>query len=203
MWVRSLQTKYVGYLNVSTRDILNHIYSEYTRISATDFQNNDVALKTDHDPNQPIKSLFDQVENSLDYAASGNTPYSPAQVVTTAFHILFATGIFLDDFKTWKHKPDADKTWANFKTYFSLAHRKFRETRTTTAGSGFAAANSAETLLSYHTNATYQQETVEAIANLASANTHDRESVATLTATVATLTTNLATTNAKLIKALV
>ena len=27
MFVRSLQTKYVGYLNVSTRDILEHLYS--------------------------------------------------------------------------------------------------------------------------------------------------------------------------------
>ena len=84
-----------------------------------------------------------------------------------------------------------------------MAHHKFRETRTTTAGSGFAAANSAESLSSYQPNAAYQQETVEAIANLASATDHDSESVVTLTATIATLTTDIATTNAKLIKALV
>ena len=111
--------------------------------------------------------------------------------------------MLLYDCKTWKHKPNANKTWVNFNTYFSLAHREFCETRTTTASSGFAAANSAEILSSYQPNASYQQETVKSIAILASPTTHNRESVATLTATVATLATELATTNAKLIKALV
>ena len=127
MFVRSLQTMYGGYLNVSTRNILNNLYSEYARISAADLQNKDVALKTAYDPNQRIESLFDQVENALNYAAAGNTPYSPAQVVATAFQILFATSMFLENCKTRKRKPDADKNWANFKTYFSLTHCEFRE----------------------------------------------------------------------------
>ena len=114
MFVRSLQTKYVGYLNVSTCDILDHLYSEYARILASDLQNIDVALKISYNPNQPIQSL-----NALNYAATGNTPYSPSQVVVTAFQLLFTTGMFLDNFKTWKRKPDANKTWAIFKTYFS------------------------------------------------------------------------------------
>ena len=113
--------------------------------------------------------------------------------------------MFLDDCKTWKRKPGADKTWANFKTYFSLAHCEFRETRTTTAGGGFASANSADIHSYYHPNDAYQQETVDAIANIASANAtaYDHEYVYTLNATVVTLTTELAATNAKLIKALV
>ena len=111
--------------------------------------------------------------------------------------------MFLDDFKTWKRKPDADKTWENFKTYFSLAHHEFRKTCITTAGSGFANTNSAKNLLSYQPNVAYKQETVDDIANLASATSHYRDSVSTLTATVATLTTDLADTNTKLIKALV
>ena len=97
MFVRFLQTKYIGYLNVSTCDILNYLYSKYTRISAADLENNDVALKTAYNPNQPIESLFGQVENALDYAASGNTPYYPAHVLSAAFQLLFATGMFMGD----------------------------------------------------------------------------------------------------------
>ena len=44
--VRSLQTKYLGYLNLFTHDILEHLYSEYPHILASDLQNNDVAIKT-------------------------------------------------------------------------------------------------------------------------------------------------------------
>ena len=201
MFVRSLHTKYVGYLNVSMRDILAHLYSNNACILAANLQNNDISLKTAYDTNQPIKSLFDQVENSIDYATNGNTSYSPAQVFATAFQLLFATNMFLEYCKTWKLKPDAEKTWANFKTYFSLANREFHETSTTTAGGGFTAANSAESLSCHYPNAAYQQKTVNAITNIASPTAHDCESVATLIATVATLTPELAATNAKLIKA--
>ena len=99
MFVRSLQTKYVSYLNVSTRDIINHLYSQYTRISAADLHNNDTALKTAYNTNQLIESLFNQVESTLEYAAASNIPYSPAQVIATAFRILFATSMLLDDLK--------------------------------------------------------------------------------------------------------
>ena len=136
-------------------------------------------------------------------AQSYSTPYSPVQVVAASFQLLFATGMFLDDCKTWKRKPDADNTWANFKTYFFLAHWKFRETCPTTSGGGFYAANSADSLSSHYRNAAYQQETVDTITNLASTTAYDRESSATLTATVVTLTIDLDATSAKLIKALV
>ena len=203
MFVRSLQTKYVGYLNVSTRDILEHLYSKYARILADELQKNDVALKNAYDTNQPIESLFGKVEIAVNYAATGNIPYSPTQVVATAFQIFFATGMFLEDYKTWKRKTDADKTWDNFKTYFSLAHSEFLETRTTTNSVVFVAANSADSLSPHQPSATYQQETVNAITNLSSSTSHNRDSVTTLTSTVADLTTELSTTNAKLIKALV
>ena len=111
--------------------------------------------------------------------------------------------MFLNNCKTWKRKNKANKTWVNLKTYFSLAHREFCETHTTTASSGFSAAKSAKSLLSYQPNAVYRQETAEAISNLVSATSHYHKSVATLTATVATLSTKLATTNSKLIKAFV
>ena len=126
MFVRFLQTKYIGYLNVSTCDILNYLYSKYTRISAADLENNDVVLKTAYNPNQPIENLFNQFENTLDYAAAVNTPYSPNHVVFATSRLLFATGMFLEDLKIWKRKPEADKTWSDFKTYFSFAHSKFR-----------------------------------------------------------------------------
>ena len=78
MFVRSLQTKYVGYLHVSTRDILNHLYSKFALISSAKLQNNDVALKTAYNPNKPIESLFGQVGNALAGLRSTARRRSPA-----------------------------------------------------------------------------------------------------------------------------
>jgi hypothetical protein len=191
MFVRSLQTKYIGYLNVTTLQILDHLYNEYARISAADLQSNDVSFKSAYDPNLPIESLFDQIENAVEFAAAGNTPYSPEQVVATAYQLIYATGMFLDDCKLWKRQPGHYKTWDNFKRDFALSHREFREAKVTSAGAGYQSANSV-----------YQQNTVDAIANLATATAHDRQTVSTLTATNSALTLELTAVNRKLVTAL-
>ena len=84
-----------------------------------------------------------------------------------------------------------------------MAYCKFRDTCTTTAGGRFAATNSADNLSCHQPNTAYQQETVNAIANIASATAHYCKSIATLTTNVTNLTTDLDSTKAKLIKALV
>ena len=122
MIIRCLQTKYLGYLNVSTRDILDHLYAQYARISSADLQDNDITFKSPYDPNMPIETLFDQIKNGIDYAAAGLSPCSPEQVINNAFQLIYATGMFLDDCKTWKWKAAAYKTWDQFKTDFSHSH---------------------------------------------------------------------------------
>lgn len=199
MFVRSLQTKYIGYLNVTTRALLDHLYAQYARISAADLHANDGNFKAAYDPNLPIETLFDQIENGVDFAAAALTPYTPEQVVSTAYQCIFATGLFTEECKVWKRRTSADKTWANFKTAFSLAHRELREARLTTAGAtGYSSANSVVQSAGH----VHQQETIDAIANLATATSHDRASVATLTATNSTLTAELTKVNAKLVNAL-
>jgi hypothetical protein len=192
MFIRCLQTKYLGYLNVTTRDILDHLYAQYARISASDLQDNDVTFKSPYDPNLPIETLFDQIEHGIDYAAAGLSPYSPEQVINNAFQLIYATGMFLDDCKIWKRQAAAYKTWDQFKTDFSLSHREFRDARGTTAGATDYRAN----------NASYQQDTIDALANLATATSHDRQAVSTLSATNSALTKELTSVNAKLVTAL-
>ena len=71
-WI--IQTKYIGYLNVTTCQIIDHLTNKYAQILAVYLQENGVALKTAYDPNLPIKSLFNQVENSVNFSAEVNTP---------------------------------------------------------------------------------------------------------------------------------
>lgn len=191
MFIRSLQTKYLGYLNVSTRQLLDHLYAQYARISAADLQANDITFKKPYDPNMPIETLFDQIDNGIDYAAAGLSPYTAEQVINNGFQLLYATGMFLEDCKIWKRRPAEYKTWNQFKTDFSVAHREFRDARGTTAGAS-----------PYQANAVYQQDTIDAIANLATATSHDRLAVSTLTTTNSDLTAELSRVNAKLVAAL-
>lgn len=193
MFLRTLRNKYTGYQQHSTRDILDHLYTTYANISASDLLANDTKMKTDINVNQPIELFFDQIEDAVDFAAAGKCPYTPEQVAAVAYQLVFKTGMFPDDAKTWKRRAPIDKTWTNFKTVFATAHQELRECQQTTGATSFHSANSAMTL---------QTETVDAIANLATATAADRASIATLTTTISKLTTELATTNTKLVKAL-
>ena len=115
------------------------------------------------------------------------------QSITISFQLVFQTGLFLDDCKTWKRLPAARKTWATFKTFFATVHQEWRELQVTTSGAGFQLANN------LYQQDLYQQETVDDIANLATATASDRTSVAAITATNTTLTTKLLRTTQNLL----
>ena len=74
LFIHSLRHKYVGYCTTSTLAFLDHLYVTYANISSTDLQENNAVLRTPYNINQRIKSLFDQVENCIDYAAASNNP---------------------------------------------------------------------------------------------------------------------------------
>ena len=185
MFIRSLRHKYVRYGLTTTRTILDHQYTTYANISSADLQENDAVFRNPYDTNQPIETLFDRVENCGYYAAAGNTPYSLEQVIGIAFQLVYQTGLFVDNCKSWKRLPTQQKTWIGFKKCFATVHNKWRESQSTTTSAEF---HSAYLPQEEDTNQIYQQKTVDAIANLATATASDRATVANLTATNSTLT---------------
>ena len=111
---------------------------------------------------------------------------------------MFQTDILNDDCKLWQRQPSDVKTWNRFKEFFATAHQEWRESQTTTAGAVSQPGNHAYPS-AYHA---YQNETVEAIANLATATASDCASVAALTATNSTLIVDCTATHSQLIIAL-
>ena len=85
----SLLHCYVGYITVLTRNILDHLYATYVNISPSNLQENETHFRAPCDANHPINTLINQVETAIEYAADGNIPYSSAQVVATAYQLVF------------------------------------------------------------------------------------------------------------------
>ena len=189
MFVRALRYRHIGYANVTTLQLLTHLYTVYVNISATGLQENDEKMKTPYDPNLPIETLFDQVEDAMEFAVAGKAPYIPQQIVNIAFNIIFQTGTFSDECKMWKRRPEAQKTWEQFKTFFAIAHQEIREATQTVRDTG------------YNANI-MQTDTAEAITNLANVTLTDKQALTELTSTVSRLSKDLADTNAQLMKAL-
>jgi hypothetical protein len=193
MYLAALRLPYVGIGTRTPLELLAHLYATYAQITAADLDKNDVAMKQPCDVNQPIEIFFKQIEDATEFAAAGQTPYSPQQVLNIAYQLVFRTGIFADDCKIWKRRPAAYKNWPQFKIDFAISYQEYNEALEI---SPRAAGFNAEEVSDYH------EHTIDALANLANATSADRTAVANLTATTAHLTSDLAKSNAKLVAAL-
>ena len=87
-------------------------------------------------PNLPIENLFEQINNAVEYAAAGKTPYTLLQSITTAYQLISNTGTFTQNCNKWRQNSAVDKTWTTFCTFFTKKHMDFREEHTKKTAKG-------------------------------------------------------------------
>jgi hypothetical protein len=68
MYLDVLNNNMVGYANISARDMLDHLFSTYANINAVDLEINFEHIRRAWDPQQPVESLFKQIQDYADYA---------------------------------------------------------------------------------------------------------------------------------------
>ena len=187
MYLHTLRHRITGFANLTTKTMLTHLYDQYGRLSPADLQENDTKMREQYDPNQPIESFIDQIEDSIALAAAANAPYSTAQILAIAYNTIFLTGMFPETCREWRRNPN--QTWVNFKMAITIAHQDYRDSQMTTNQAGYHSSNAAFEL---------QQDTSIALANLATATAADRSAVASLTTTISSITLELAEANNKL-----
>jgi hypothetical protein len=156
-------------------------------IAPTELTQNYERLNTPYDPNQPIETLFQQIQDARSFIVAGGQPYSAAMIINVAYTLVFNTGLYPDACRACQSRAIAAKTWVQLKIDFSTAHRKFRLTNQTAQQSGFHSAN----MMIEQGRDGSMQETAEAIAQLATATASDRGTVAALTTSNVKLATQL------------
>jgi hypothetical protein len=156
-------------------------------IAPTELTQNYKRLNTPYNPNQPIEMLFQKIQDARAFAIAGGQPYGAAMIVNVAYTLVVNTGFLPDACRAWQSRAIARKTWAQFKLHVATAHHDFPLTNQTAQQSGF---HSADIMIEQGRDDT-MQDTVDAIAQLATATASDRGTVATLTMTNANLATQL------------
>ena len=151
-------------------------------------------MKTPFDMTLPIETLYDQIENAVELANVGLTPYSAPQVVAVAYLLVVLTGQLDEACRDWKRTLIGHVPQANFKFYFGLTLKEPGEFQQTAQGIGFVPQNT--------NNATvvkeYAAETTEAIENLANTVVQNQSTVQHLTATNTSIKQYLMEANQKL-----
>jgi hypothetical protein len=178
MYLDVLNDNMVGFANISARDMLDHLFSTYGNITAVDLELNFEHMRRAWDPQQPVESLFKQIQDCADYSEVGGILIGNQQQINVGYAKIFATGHFMSACRRWNEKPLAEKTWAQFKAHFSAAHRQHKQMQGEYAATaGYHYANAAVGQTEYQ----MAEATIGALANLATATAAYRGMVATLT----------------------
>jgi hypothetical protein len=63
----------------------------------------------------PIETLFKQIEDGVNYANAGMQPYMDAQYDNIAFLLILNTGAIPDACRDWQRRTPVNITWADFR----------------------------------------------------------------------------------------
>jgi hypothetical protein len=202
MYLDILNDNMVGYANISAIVMLDHLFETYGNITAVDLEINFEHMRRAWDPQQPVETLFKQIQGCADYSEAGGVPIGHSQQINVGYATIFATGHFMSACRCWNEKTSAEKTWTNFKSHFAAAHRQHKQMQGESAATaGYHSANAAMT----HSEDHIAEATIGALANLATATAADRGVVAALTQANSRLAKQLEENSSKLreLKALI
>ena len=131
-----------GYSNVTTLQMLTHLWTTYGEIKPDDLDANLTTMNKPWHPTTPIESLFLQIDDGLAFAAAGDSPIDDNTAVRIIYKIVFDTGLFELPCRDWRARPRADKTLTNYKTFFQEANN---DRAATTGSVGYHTANAITT----------------------------------------------------------
>jgi hypothetical protein len=173
-----LNDNIVGYAKISPRGMVDHLFETYGNITAVDLEINFEHMRQAWDPQQPVETLFKQIQDCADYSESGGVLIGHPQQINVGYAKIFATGHFMSACCRWNEKHTIEKTWTQFKSHFAAAHLQYKQMQGESAAtSGYHYANAAVT----HNEDQMVEATIGALPNLATATAADRGVVAALT----------------------
>ena len=76
-----------------------------------DLSQNYNRLKAQFGINLPIEGLFWNIQDAVDLANAVGAPHTPLKILNAAYHLVFQSGIFSEDFFIWKRRCAPYKTW--------------------------------------------------------------------------------------------
>jgi hypothetical protein len=188
MYLDALNGNMVGFTNISARDMLDHLFINYGNISAVDLEINFENMRGAWDPQQPVESLFKQIQDCADYSDAGGVLIGHPEKINVGYAKIFATGHFMSACRRWNEKHHIEKTWTLFKSHFAAAHCQHKQMQ---GESTATAVNHSDNTDVGQTEEQLDDATIGALANLATATAADRGVVVTLTEANARLGTQL------------
>jgi hypothetical protein len=101
IYLDALNKNMVDSANISARDMLDHMFSTYGNITAVDLEINFENMRRAWDPQQPVESMFKQIQDCADYSEAGGVLIRHPQQINVGYAKIFATGHFMSACCRW------------------------------------------------------------------------------------------------------
>jgi hypothetical protein len=85
MYLDILNDNMVGYTNISARYMLDHLFETYGNITEVDLEINFEHMRRALDPQQPVETLFKQIQDCDDYLEAGGVPIGHSQQINVGY----------------------------------------------------------------------------------------------------------------------
>jgi hypothetical protein len=113
MYLDILNDNMLGYAKISARDMLDHLFETYGNITAVDLEINFEHMRRAWDPQQPVESLFKQIQDCANYYEAGGVLIGHPQQINVGHAKIFATGHFMSACRRWNEKHTIEKLGHN------------------------------------------------------------------------------------------
>jgi hypothetical protein len=81
--------------------MLDHLFETWGNITAVDVEINFEHIRRAWDPQQPVETLFKQIQYCVDYSEAGGVTIGPSQQINVGYAKIFATGHFMSTCRHW------------------------------------------------------------------------------------------------------
>jgi hypothetical protein len=85
-YLNDLSDEIVGYENCTSLQLLTHLLTYYDMTAPTELTQNYERLNALYDPNQPIETLFQQIQDARAFVVAGGQPYGNAMPCSLMLH---------------------------------------------------------------------------------------------------------------------
>jgi hypothetical protein len=116
-----------GYAKISARGMLDHLFETYGDITAVDLEINFENMHRAWVPQQPVKTLFKQIQDCDVYSEAGGVLIGHPKQINVGYAKIFAACHFMSACRRWNEKPTTEKTWTQFKSHFAAAYRQHKQ----------------------------------------------------------------------------
>ena len=123
--------------NMTFQNAFHFFNEKYGTSTEVDREENKSKMKQQWQPQDGFEKLIRQIEDGVLYAYFSDYPINDKDIVDMAITHILKTGIFANQYAQWHTRPDDQKMWANFKTFWNEKVRLKRNTTITAGQLGF------------------------------------------------------------------